>query len=355
MTASQYEQIEQKFQEIEAEMNLSDSGTLSKDEIAPGVSPMWYAELAKQDIKPPTWVVDKLIPDASITIISAPPAQYKTWLAFTIAVQVSSGEPVFERFETKKTKVLIVDEESGLARTRERLQRLGASDGTQIAVSSYSNFKIDEVNAKALIDYCKAQEIGLVIFDSLTRIHSGDENSAKDMSAVMGDLKRLAQVGIAVFLIHHNRKPGQFASKGANEMRGSGDILAACDVQISVKRKADSNIVTVFQNKNRDAPDLAPFDLAVSSDIDKLWFEYVGKAPKQPSKDEIADDAILELMADGISRVQGEIIAALKDIIAGNKVAKRLPILASEQGLLVRTVGANGRHIYQLKVEQASE
>lgn len=352
MKANQYDQVEQKIQEIEAEMKIPDSVLLSNDEITPGVIPMWYADLAVLNIDPPTWIVDTLIPDASITIISAPPAQYKTWLAFDIAIKVASGEPVFEQFQTKKTNVLIIDEESGLARTRHRLEQLGASGDAQIAVSSYHSFKLDEASAKSLIDYCKAQKVGLVIFDSLTRIHGGDENSAKDMSAVMGELKRLAQANIGVFLIHHNRKPGQFGGKGANEMRGSGDILAACDVQISVKRKVDSSIITVFQNKNRDAPNLLPFDLEVHSDGGKLWFEYAGRAQKLPNKNEVADKAIVKLMEDGIPRIQAEIKSALKGVVSSNKVGERLPILASEPGLLAHSKGANGRHIYQLQGKQ---
>lgn len=344
-----------ELQDIESQMNHLDNFAKHKTEISPGVSPVWFEELAKQDIKPPTWIVDRLIPDASITIISAPPAQYKTWLAFDIAIQVASGGPVFEQFETKRTNVLIVDEESGPGRTRDRLWRLGALSDTQIAVSSYNSFKLNEASANSLIGYCNDQKVGLVIFDSLTRIHIGDENSAKDMSAVMGDLKRLAQDGIAVFLIHHNRKPGMFASRGANEMRGSGDILAACDVQMSVKRKANTNIVTIFQNKNRDAPDLAPFDLAFYSDDSRFWFEYAGKAPKQLDRNEAADSAILKLMKDGQQRIQAEIITALKDTAGGNRVAKRLPILANEQGRLTRTKGANGRHTYQLKVKLAND
>lgn len=349
MKVDQYDPVEEKFQAIEAGMKLSESPALPNNEITPGVSPMWYTDLATLNIDPPSWIVDMLIPDSSISIISAPPGQYKTWLAFSIAIKVASGEPVFEQFQTKKTNVLIIDEESGLARTRHRLEQLGASVDSQIAVSSYHSFKLDEANAKSLIDYCKAQKIGLVIFDSLTRIHNGDENSAKDMSAVMGELKRLAQANIGVFLIHHNRKPGQFGGKGANEMRGSGDILAACDVQLSVKRKVDSNTITVFQNKNRDAPNLLPFDLEVHSDEGRLWFEHAGRAQKLPNRNELADKAIVKLMEDGTPRIQAEIKAALKGVVASNKVGERLPLLADEQGLLTRNKGANGRHTYKLK------
>jgi RecA-family ATPase len=355
MKPNRYDPAEPKFQAIEAEMGSSEKTVSSTEVITPNFSPIWYDKLAKLDLPAPSWLVDKLIPDASITIISAPPAQYKTWLAFDIAIQVALGKPVFGHFVTKQTKVLIVDEESGLPRARERLQTLGITADAQIAVSSSKEgFKITEESAKLLITYCNDQAIGLVVFDSLTRIHNGDENSAKDMSVVMGDLKRLAKAGIAVFLIHHNRKPQQFGGGGANEMRGSGDILAACDVQISVKRKPNSDIITVYQNKNRDAIDLKPFELELRADKSRLRFEYIGNAPKQVDKTKPIDKAIRELLADKEARFQKQIIKALKGVGGEKKISERLKALL-DAGELTFVQGANNKHLYQLKPEQPNE
>ncbi len=326
-------------------------------QIMSGITPIWYKQLAKEDIPPPTWVVDKMVPAESITIISAPPAQYKTWLALDIAISVALGNAVFGHFETKQTNVLIVDEESGRGRLRKRLQMLGVTEETPIAVASCERFKLDEESAESTTEFCLANSIGLVVFDSLTRMHNADENSAKDMSVVMANFKRLTRYGIAVIVIHHNRKPGQFGSGGANEMRGSGDILAASDVQISVKRKSGSSVITVSQNKNRDAPDLAPFDLEVASDENKLWFQYLGAASKQPDKNQTTDTAILSLLADGKPRFQAQITDELKrvDGVGGMKmVSERLKALF-DLGSVARNVGENGKHVYELIPVQANE
>ncbi|HEU5187352.1 MAG TPA: AAA family ATPase [Candidatus Saccharimonadales bacterium] len=325
--------------------------------IMAGIHATWYKELATLDIPTPSWIVDKLVPDESITIISAPPEQYKTWLAFDIAIQVARGEPLFGHFSTKQTKVLVIDEESGLGRLRKRMQMLGITEETPVAVVSYQGFKLTEESAQALISYCEDRNIGLVVFDSLTRIHNGEENSAKDMSIVMGDLKRLAQAGIAVIVIHHNRKPSRFGGGGANEMRGSGDIHAACDVQISIQRKAGTDVVTVSQNKNRDAPDLAPFNLEVVIDKDSLRFQYIGSASEKPVKADLTVAAILELLSDGELRFQKQIIAAIKGVdgVGGQQmIADRLKVLV-EAGELVYSIGANGKHLYGLKPEQIDE
>lgn len=351
-------EIDEMYSGLEAELGFTDSAARPADnEIAPGISPMWYCDLAKLDIPQPSWVINRLIPDGGITILSTAPAHFKTWLAFDIAIHVAHGAPLFDRFETAQKNVLIIDKESGAGLLRERLHMLGITDSSPIAVATDEDFTLDETTAKTLIAYCERSHIGLIIFDSLTRLHNADENKAQDMSAVMGDFKRLAQAGLAVLLIHHNRKPSRGQPGGANEMRGSGDIYAACDVQISMKRDGSSRTVKVTQNKNRYAEEMPPFNLELIGDTDRQRFEYRGSDAKQPSKMEQTDGAILNLLADGEPRYQKQIIEALKGadgVGAGRVIAGRLKALC-EDGELTRTVGANGKHIYTLGPEQGNE
>jgi len=345
-------EIDKTYLDFEDEIGLYDSPAPPIEEIMPGVTPMWYGELAKLHIPPPSWIIDQLIPDGGFTILSAAPAQFKTWLALDIAIHVAQGKPLFDQFETKQKNVLIIDEESGAGLLRERLQILGTTDNLPIAVVTDKGFKLDETSANALIAYCEHHHIGLIVFDSLTRFHNGDENKAQDMSVVMGDFKRLSQAGIAVLLIHHNRKPAAFGKPGgANEMRGSGDIFAACDVQISMKRDDSSRTIKVTQNKNRYAEEMSPFNLELVSDDGRQRFEYRGNDAKQPSKTEQTDDAIGNLLNDGEARSQTQIIEALKGVegVGGErKIADRLKAL-HKAGELTRTLGASGKHVYGLR------
>lgn len=357
MKQNQYDPVEQKFQAIETEADLAGSSVKPANEIMSGVSAMWYGELAKLDIPAPTWVVDRLIPDESISIISAPPNQLKTWLVYDAAIQIALGRPLFGHFKTKQTNVLIVDEENGPGLLRERLIMLGVTDDTPIAIASKTDFKITEASAKALIAYCEAKDIGLVIFDSFTRFHNADENNAQAMAAVMADFGRLTSAGLAVLLIHHNRKPAFGRPGGANEMRGSGDILAACNVQISMRCDGNSGVVKVTQNKNRNAEEIPAFSLELLSDDNRCWFEYRGNEPKRADKSEHTDNAIRELLADRGEQFQQQIVEALKGVEGvggGSMIADRLKAL-HEAGELTRKVGANGKHIYALRSEQPDE
>lgn len=69
-----------------------------------------------------------------------------------------------------------------------------------------------------------AQHQPLIVFDSLVRFHAADENSASEMRNVMAHLRRLADVGATVLVLHHRSKTE------ANKYRGSSDILAAVDM-----------------------------------------------------------------------------------------------------------------------------
>ena len=334
-------------------MNPMQTDNNIADEIAPGIRPMRYDELAKLNIPPPNWVVDKLIPDESITIMSALPAHCKTWLAFDIAIHVAHGEPLFGQIKTKQTKALIVDEESGLPRLRKRLQMLGIADDEQsITVASKKGFKITEASAKSLVAYCEANDVGLVLFDSLTRLHDADENSAKEMAVVMNDFAQLTRKGIAVILIHHNRKPAPFGSGGgATEMRGSVDIWAAVDAQISLKRS--DNRITVTQNKNRDAEEMAPFNLEVHTEEDRFWFEYRGDAPKE-LKPKQAEELIRGLLEPDKRLYQGEIITALSDKAGEHAVVEALKAMV-ERKELETSKGEKNKTYYRLVEEQTND
>src|SRR6185437_2861580 len=46
----------------------------------------------------------------------------------------------------------------------------------------------------------------LIVFDSFVRFHSADENSAKQMAEVLRRLRRLADAGATILILHHQPK-----------------------------------------------------------------------------------------------------------------------------------------------------
>lgn len=81
---------------------------------------------------------------------------------------------------------------------------------------------LDEKKLERIVDYCHGTR--LAVFDTLTRIHTLDENSNGDMSRIIATLEYVAtETGAAILFLHHTSKAGgrdfgtdQSASRGAS-------------------------------------------------------------------------------------------------------------------------------------------
>jgi RecA-family ATPase len=156
--------------------------------------PTHISELLKRHFDPVEWVVQKLIPSESIVAISGYPASYKTWLVLEIANKVANGLSLFDEFPTTKMGVLIIDEENGERQLQKMFKSLGVStenSNIPIFFMSYHGFKVTPEHMERLIETMKEINAKIVIFDSLIRIHTGNENSAKEMAQVFDLLKEI--------------------------------------------------------------------------------------------------------------------------------------------------------------------
>lgn len=285
--------------------------------------------LLETNFPPIRWVVQDLIPSEGITIISAAPGSYKTWLMMEIALSVSQGEKIFGRYQTNKTNVLIVDEESGPRLLHERFKRLSAPKGTAISYLSRTGEKVDEAYINRLVSVCKDNGIGFVIFDSLVRFHRGDENASKDMAELLDQFKRLADNSIAVLIAHHNRKSIQGASSSSADMRGSSDILAAIDCHIALIRRNNDDCVDVVQTKNRYMQEIRPFKLRFVSGVDSSTFLFEKEQPNKKDVDESFKNKIISHLEKGTRPTRKD----LKNELAANGVeltTSKLKILTDE-------------------------
>lgn len=237
------------------------------------------------------WIVDKIIPDSGLVLMSAAPASFKTWLAFEIALCVAENRPLFEKLSTSSCNILIADEESGERMLQDRFKKLGVktdanpwADGSIYYLSRIGR-QVDDDYITELIAKCEEYDIRLIIFDSLVRFHSARENDAGEMSKVLNLFKTLNDNGITALVLHHNRKSGGLVG-GGEMVRGSSDILASCDVHLSVKRH--NRKITISQTKNRYMEEIEPFSVELKTiDETRSVFEYLGE---ENSENELEDE-----------------------------------------------------------------
>lgn len=302
-------------------------------------------KLLEIEFKETEWLIENWIPAASITIMSGNPASYKTFLALDMAICISSGRQFLKKYGVIKAGVLYIDEENGERLMQGRIKKLTSENDLKIRLMCYGGVRLDGKKYKIenIIEACKRLGIKLVIFDSLIRIFDGDENSSTDMAKAFQELTKFKKEGIAVLITHHNRKNS--TGDPEKDMRGSGDILASVDCQVSVSRKEKT--ITMHQPKLREGEESKPINIQVQNEGDSLSFAYQGDYVKSKQKDDVKP-LITELIAREKRLNQTQIVDAIKNKGVGEKnIVEGINELKAE-GVLLETPGQRNSKYYSI-------
>ena len=313
------------------------------------------SDVINADYQEVGWVVDRLIPDQGITIMSSIPGAYKTWLLLHIAQTVASGEKLFQLFPTKQQNVLMIDEENILPLIQDRAMRLGIPEDSTIQFLSLTGFKVTPDAMKELAAICKRQSIGLVTIDSLVRVHGADENDASKMAQVFNNLRILSAPGITVLITHHNAKGSTEGKSNGYSMRGSSDILAAIDSHIDVKKLGPGQL-ELKQTKSRLAPELGLLELEVITDDSTFEFKLTRLEETKGDKYQALLDAVFEIVAAEPDINQKGILKILRD--SGSRTSPPLlrKTLRSLEALGVISIknGAANERLYRAREDEAA-
>lgn len=307
-------------------------------------------KIAEQDFGEDVWTVEKLIPEHSITAISGAPGSFKTWLTLDIAKSVARGEPFLEMFKTIQGGVLILDKENHMKHTQKRLAELGIRDDPIHYIIKNDGFFVDnERDLSNLLVMIEKLEIKLVIFDSLVRIHTGDENDAKQISKVNSIFRKITNKGVTVLFIHHNRKENIRSQSTPNSMRGSSDILAGLDCLLQVTKISNESL-SVTQSKLRQDTETEPFKINIvwSNNKQKISFHHAGKSDFTSQGLQDAKSDILVLLKDDGSKSRQELLDDLSETYKATVIDAALKEL-TEATAVTKEIGAKNRHSYKLK------
>jgi len=200
-------------------------------------------ELIENDSISFEWYVEDLIPKSALILITAPPGVFKTWLALYIGKCIARGELCLNRY-TKKAVVYYIDKENPKGLIIDRLKKIGTDENLKFCGTCSET---DAPNLDGDISAYKelAKSDTVLIFDSLIRFHSGEENSSSDMSKVISSLRSLTRSGASVIVIHHR-------GKSEHSYRGSSDILAGVDICYTLIKKGEG-LKLSCDTKNRFA------------------------------------------------------------------------------------------------------
>lgn len=205
--------------------------------------------------KPPEpydWLVDEWICQGDIVTFIGEPSIGKSMLAMDLAVGVAENtRNSWLNLELlKHGRVLYFDEENPEDVVKRRMKALGLLHPDQVRYIHNQGVRVDKV-ADKVMDEAWAFEPTLVVFDSLTRFHTGDENDAGFINELFGGcFKPLARdTGATVVILHHTTKGTDDSS--FRRSRGSGDITASIDAGFDVSPGGNYGSLRVERYKSR--------------------------------------------------------------------------------------------------------
>ncbi len=211
------------------------------------------------------WLVDQLFARSSVGLLGGPPKAFKTWVAAELALAVASGTPAFGRFAAPDPgPVLFFGAEDPPADLRTRFDGIARARHLDLAkipllLLDVPQLRLDDaIHLDRLRRTVARHSPKLLVLDPFVRLVAGlDENSARDVSAVLGALRTLQREhDVTILLVHHMRKSP--AGHPAQQLRGSGDFAAWLDSGLYLTRHGDDRVLVV---EHRSAPAPPPFRL----------------------------------------------------------------------------------------------
>jgi len=267
-------------------------------------------ELMSKPIPDFPYLVDKIIPRKAITALTADSGKGKSLVALIMACYISQGIKMFGEYKTEKTNTLIIDQEMDEDLIIDRYRKVVKID-TPIFYIHNQDFKITDENHYIQIkSKIIKKEIGFIIFDTFSMIHTNDENSSNEMVEVNKQmLKLISETGVTIMYLHHHRKQMRGEVKNQSTSRGSTDIIAKVashlllDGKDSVNDHGDRVLeLTLSQEKARrpEAISKIGIDITYREDTKLTEWKFKGTINDKLNKQlEAQDFAITTLKMDG--------------------------------------------------------
>ena len=283
----------------------------------------------------PQWLVRDLWSAQAVGLIGGAPKVAKSWLGLDLAVSVASGTPALGRFPVDSTgPALVYLAEDALPRVRDRVEHLCRHRGLALSsldlqVVTAPRLRLDSERDQLALDQTVAQiRPTLLLLDPLVRLHCLDENSASDISSLLGFLRALnRRHQLALVLVHHMAKRSR--RNLGQSLRGSSDLHAWTDSACYLVRRADDRLLLTVEHRSAPAPDPLLLRLAGGADQPLSLLVDSDNAPPPPLAEAVR--AALGAAAHPLSRT------ALRQRLRVNNARLGVALQTLEQrGLAVR-------------------
>lgn len=244
------------------------------------------------------WLVEHVLVCEACAVTGGAPKTCKTWFCCELAFAVATGTPALGRYAVpRRGNVVFFGAEDKQSDIRNRFDGIARARGVSlddaaIFLLDVTQLRIDRdedlVRLRATIE---EQQPLLVVLEPFVRISRADENSAAEVSAVLGELRAIQRdFKTAILVAHHMRKSAS-GHKGY-QLRGSGDFAAWHDSAHYLSGSSDD---LTLHLEHRAAPAPEPLRLRLTKD-ENPHLEIVDALPPQDAAGSI-QAAILDFLA----------------------------------------------------------
>lgn len=327
-----------------------------------GLAPRPVTPFVPSDIPARRWVLGRILIDSNVTVIVSPPGVGKTTLLLLAAVAVASGRnDLLADVVHERRRVWYYNNEDPLEELQRRLAALmkhhavefdelkiggkpalflndGATRPLMMAKRAPDGRTLKAYDKAAIVEFIRANDIGVFIADPFIETHQADENSNDEIGAVSRLYRDIAQeTGCAVVIVHHTRKPEGASSKGfAGSMesaRGASALSGVARAMLTLYGMSEDDQkrfkVHPTQKRYYVRLDAAKGNMSLESSEPK-WFKRCG----------------VPLAFGDDSEMDEEEVGVLE-------IAKRLCLDADlDMALLFEAFGPSGRAVRKVKLDK---
>lgn len=262
------------------------------------------------------WMIDGLWTKGAKGFLVGQPNLGKTWVALDMLISYVTGLPCLGKFPVSSTgNGLLVEQEGSLLNLSRRFHMMARGRGINASAlhnlhhMSFQFPKLPE-HEKEIIALMKDKGIGFVVFDSLVRFHTKDENSSTDMRLILDSFTRInMETGASVMLIHHLAKQSGESKKGIWErVRGTSDFVAWRDCMLGLEgTEGDDLVQCSFQF--RDAENPGPINIKRNLDetTGAISFRAIGFEETEEFKEKL--EKVYEIIRVNFGSVSKDVLA----------------------------------------------
>ena len=212
------------------------------------------------------WLLRGMWGRSAVGIVGGAPKCCKTWLALDMAVSVASNTAALGRFPADDPgPALVYLAEDALPLVRRRIESICRHRQIDLSTLELNvitspvlrlDLETDQLRLRRTIERLRPR---MLLLDPLIRLHRLDENSAAEMSGLLGSIRDLQRsFDVAIVLVHHASK--RHRSEPGQALRGSGDLHAFGDSNAYLSR-AGAHVVLTLEHRSAKAPDPMTLEL----------------------------------------------------------------------------------------------